>query len=347
MDSELEYFRAREHEYFQASATASQQAPWAPRSGSLGMPYHSGTGGNGKYQDFSGWPSPFGDGESTGPASDDFDGSCQIASSSSDEDTERKAGQSKSLQRSSCDNGAAKKPSAPMEFLPVEGLVDIDSGEGRRRGDELWALLMPQAHEEAPKAPAAAAPSSILSVNAPEFTPPNPASVPTPQLRQTRPPQQQATSNSQWAAVWEGCGTGGWSSNDPEPAPANVSRHAAEVQQSAKDAFGAMLKEVVVASDGYLILLHESLRQYEDVPVLAILSRALWPLLGKEVVGLEPSPAPAGQPRLALQVRGDGSEQDSECCWQFATTGECPRGSRCRWEHRHLGIYTTYIDVVY
>lgn len=300
-------------------------------------------------QDFMGWPPAFCDGDTTDPASDDLEGSCRIpsaCSSSSDEGSARR-GRFRP-QASSVNVKAAKQPVAEREFLPSEGLIDIDPDEGRQRGEEIMAMLMmPQdTTEEAPTTT-----FSTLSVNAPAFAPPMSAPGQQPQPRQLRQPQPQLQSQLQsqcWSSAWEGCGTAGWSSDasgTPSPTIDDSARQqAAAVQQAAQEAFGPLLKEVVVASDGYMVLLHQSFRQYEqEVSVLTILSRALWPLLGREVVSLEPSVAPRGQHRLALQV----SERDSESCWEFATTGSCPRGSRCRWEHRCMSTSTTYIDVVY
>merc|ERR1719408_629462 len=133
------------------------------------------------------------------------------------------------------------------------------------------AMLMAQEDTDTP------ATFSTLSVNAPAFTPPKP--VATEQPRQLPQPQSQAQC---WAAAWEGCGTAGWpseaSAQPAAPALTGSARHAAAIQQAAQEGFGAMLKEVVVANDGYMILLHASFRQYEEeVPALTILSRALWP----------------------------------------------------------------------
>lgn len=348
MDSEIDYFRAGAQTSQQASGNRTAFSKLFPNPDSSEMSYYR-DGSDDKYQDFSsawtspfmgdaedfmGWPSAFGDGETTDPASDDLDGSCQIASSSSDEDSE--------LQGSSLDHAASGQPSAPRQLLPEEGLIDIDPEEGRKRGDELFAMLMPQEAHENLSAATAQSTVSTLSAHAPAFTPPK--SVPSAQTShlpaQQRQPRQQAHSEC-WAAVWEGCGTAGWSSDG---SGSSLGVHAEAVQQAAEDVFGSFLKEVVVANDGFLILLYESFRQYEEVmPVTAMLSRTLWPLLGREVVALDPSVAPAGHQRLALRMY----EKDSQCCWEFASTGNCPRGSRCRWEHDINALSVTYIDVVY
>jgi hypothetical protein len=321
-------------------------------------------------EDFLGWPGAF-DGDTTEPASDDLDGSCQVASSSSDEDSERQApwalgntdhwktfehhGQRSSsqlqdrlsqahlpLQACSHEDGD-HHPSAPRRQLPEEGLIDVDPEEGRKQGGELLAMLF--APQEAPEATSNEASRWGLSADAPEFLPPKSTST------AMQPPQSRQQQTG-WAAEWGGCGAAGWSSENSgaqsqqtQQIMDSSSRQAAAVQQAAHEAFGSVLKEVVVANDGYCIFLHEGCINIKEVPVLSILSRALWPLLGREVVALEPSAAPAGQPRLALKTHGDGSDKDSQCCWEFITTGACPRGSRCRWEHECPATTTTYIDV--
>jgi hypothetical protein len=124
-------------------------------------------------------------------------------------------------------------------------------------------------------------------------------------------------------------------------------RHGAAIQQAAYDAFGSLLKEVTMDEHGvYFIMLHSGLRHYDEVPVLTVLSRALWPLLGREVSSLEPAVAIDRHPRLVMRIVGDGNE-DSQFCWEFATTGACPRGSRCRWEHTSGHISHAFIEVVF
>jgi len=336
-------------------------------------------GDNVDNKDFADWPGAFADGETTDPASDDLDGARASGSSSSDEDSERLAapwavgaeswktpavdvrgsGKLQSmlsrvpLPHQGLSEDAPRKglprekvfftaplpedPASRLE-LPTEGLIDVDPEEGRKRGDELMSMLfMPQEDF------ADTSPLPTLSADALPFSPPKPAAAAQPQPKK---PQSQES----WATEWAGSGTSGWSSYSSKPASATVSesaRHPSAVQQAAQDAFGPLLKEVVVANDGYLVLLHDSFKQYDDVPVLAILGRALWPLLGREVTALEPCLGPAGQHRLALKMQDDSSELESKLCWEFATTGACPRGSRCRWEHEAFPTRTTFIDVVY
>merc|ERR1719316_783337 len=182
-----------------------------------------------------GWAANFCDGDTTDPASDDMESGGRIpsaCSSSSDEDTERKAPwaaswkasaqQSVSTERhgeklqdvlsqvppprqaTSVTDATGDQLGGSRQPLPEDGLIDIDPEEGRRRGDELMAMLMTQEDTDAP------AIFSTLSVNAPAFPPPKPAAVEQQhQPRQLRQPQPQTQSQC-WAAAWEGCGTGGW-----------------------------------------------------------------------------------------------------------------------------------------
>jgi len=351
--------------YFNVNASTSQQAPGKIAFDNADTPWNGGGSGQ-KYQDvssiwaqrdldYTGWPSTLGDGDTTDPASDDASDTFAFTkdrdTSSSDEESERQRPQPpRNIPLPSFQSNAAKKQPARRE-LPEEGLIDIEPEEGIKRGGELMAMLTmfqdaaanPVLPVVRPADPLPAV--AILSKDAPEFRPPAAASSRQQPSRQHVPSRQQA--QQCWAATWEGPATanGGWGSERTTPEKVEPPRLATLVRQAAQDAFGTMLKEVVVANDGYMVLLHENMRQYEEVPVLQVLSRTLWPMLGWEVLSLEPSMAPAGHQRLNLEMKG----KESQGCWEFSQTGACPRGSRCRWEHesKKASNTTTYIDIVY
>mmetsp|Transcript_34001 Transcript_34001/g.54200 ORF Transcript_34001/g.54200 Transcript_34001/m.54200 type:complete len:378 (+) Transcript_34001:90-1223(+) len=325
-------------------------------------------------QDFLGWSM---DGETTTePASDDLDGGYQIGSSSSDEDSERQVPWVRSSQswktsthshslasREQPQNGTslrsllAKAPPPPRsevsdipasnavtrEELPEEGLVDIEPEEGKRRGGELLAMLMPceSAQEKSVLARSTETSLSDTSLAAPRFATRLSRSGASCQplrscLHQSKRPQWSAS----WEPGWEAMTCGGTHSSSMDS-----SRHAVAIQHAAQDAFGALLKEVTIGTNGvYIVSLHTGMRQYDEVPVLSILGRALWPLLGREVKALEPIVDLDGHQRLIMRMHGD---IDSQSCWEFATTGTCPRGSRCRWEHTPVAVHHAYIEVVY
>jgi hypothetical protein len=322
-------------------------------------------------QDFLGWSM---DGETTTePASDDLDGNYQLGSSSSDEDSERQvpwargslswkmsthvdsyADRRYSQKGESLHNILAKAQPAPRpevpetasrhcstrEELPEEGLVDIDPEEGKKRGGELMAMLMTSdAAQELPRksVPARSTEPSLSDASWP--APPRPSHSAS--ARRAYPHQ---ANRPQWAASWES----GWESMSTGAAFSSnleTSRHVVAIQHAAHEAFGALLKEVKMSASGvYTVSLHSGMRQYDEVPVLSILSRALWPLLGREVNTLEPIVDLDGQQRLIMRMHG---EIDGQSCWEFATTGTCPRGSRCRWEHAAVAVHHAYIEVVY
>lgn len=310
-------------------------------------------------QDFLGWSM---DGETTTDRASDDPNS---GPSSSDDDSERQApwvrrsqpwkktihadskasrGQSQHeespistppLRAEASDTTAAY--SSPREELPEEGLVDIDPEEGKRRGSELMAMLMTSEHSQE-------VPEKSESVPSAEPSPSVAAPRSLRELLSCRPCSQSA-STSQWAPSWES----GWESMTSGTYSSSVdsSRHLVAIQHAAQDAFGALLKDVEMDANGvYIVKLQSGMRQYDDVPMLSILSRSLWPLLGREVITLGTTMDADGKQRLAVRSR-DGEIDSESSCWEFATTGVCPRGSRCRWEHASLVVHHSYVEVVY
>jgi hypothetical protein len=377
MESEIDFFCSSTTPKERMGAS-SFQTTFQPPSSS-GTQFYDSEFLTSNCQDFLGWSM---DGETTTePASDDLDGCYQIGSSSSDEDSERQvpwalgslswkmtshadslANRGQPRNGKSLHNLVVQTPLPPCpqascapelksntrEQLPEEGLIDIDPEEGRRRGSELMAMLtFGDGAKDLPEKAASACstePSrSNSSLVAPRLAHQSPSSACQP-VRQY--PHQQKRPSPQWSTPWES----GWEVATPGPLSSSMesSRHMVAIQHAAHDAFGALLKEVKVDATGvYLVSLHPGMRQYDEVPVLSILSRSLWPLLGREVIALEPSVDLDGHQRLIMRMHDDETELDSKSCWEFATTGTCPRGSRCRWEHNTLTVRYSFIEVVY
>jgi len=120
--------------------------------------------------------------------------------------------------------------------------------------------------------------------------------------------------------------------------------HASAICEAARQAFGADSFEVTQGSDGgfSLRLRGAADSTYEDEPQMALelLNRALWPLLGREVLALErtyqQSDADSSKEsivRLTMRCLCENSIPES-ACWDYVKSrGGCPRGSNCRWPH--------------
>lgn len=237
-------------------------------------------------------------------------------------------------------NSSADLP-PPSLMLPqeLEGIVDIDPDEGRRRGAELMAMLMSEdpapTHDTAPKSEPCFVPSCpVRSMPMPEGRPPSHA-------RASEKPA--ATSLTSAAPLF----VPSWATERQQ----SFDLHSASIIKAARDAFGDDLSEVEGdAEDGFTIRLcsDRCSRRWEPNAALNRLHRCLWPLLDPDAIALVPTTIPK-RSWLSLHVMSPSEMQRMKtyCCWDFARSGMCRRGTTCRWPHTQPMLKTIDIEVAY
>lgn len=209
--------------------------------------------------------------------------------------------------------------------LPDE-LVDIDAGEGRRRGDLLFAMLCgPASPASEPLRPVPSFQCSASAAAAP---------VQHGHDRLQRPWMQPAAPVQSSSSVHVESGAS----------------RSASVHQAAHHTFGHSLAEISVnpASNsdttGYVIRLNKpAAAESCGLPraMLDNFTNSLRRSLGRDVVSFEQraSGAHSGSSssmRFTLRSNGENA------CWDFARRGVCPRGSSCTWVH---SAETLHIEV--
>mmetsp|Transcript_95740 Transcript_95740/g.309084 ORF Transcript_95740/g.309084 Transcript_95740/m.309084 type:complete len:386 (+) Transcript_95740:86-1243(+) len=298
------------------------------------------------------------DAETTSLASDML---AELSSGSDDE--------SRSSAKSPCDTAGALSPVATLACQPCtmsgeatfaeqeeQGLVDLDPEEGHRRGAELMQLLM-----QKPGAATDSGPRSVAGASAAGAQPglsPACLSEARGSAKLSQPPQA--------ALGLPGCH---WALPPAEPMSSAClsvcgeaqTAYAAAVSEAATRAFGSSAVDVASsASGGFVIWLRgwpAAELQNNERAVLAALNQALCPLLGPDVVGVEPRTATATGARLSgvasavagtrltiWHLRGE-AEYAQNYCWQYVRQGICPRGGYCRWLHAVPPSYPIDIEV--
>jgi len=268
----------------------------------------------------------------------------------------------------------------PDDVVPSEEtLVDLDPEEGRRRGDQLLSMLGIAPDRDADGRSRIGEPRAgdvdVARTNA--FL--AGLSTESPQGFQRLPPGYWAPPIVEDERSWQ-CGSGVvapmgrtmagvtlghnrervyqtevWqpqASVQPDSGVSCCARatHATAVHEAACRAFGARLRGVVDGTDGAFVV-----RVCVDLAAEAVgegalddLDRALWPLLGREVIGLDRSPSDGGRPpRLLMWCLCGSHLQAGEFCWDFARRSACTRGRRCRWPHVVPCSLLTEIEVCF
>jgi len=242
--------------------------------------------------------------------------------------------------------------SATAEEEDDDGLVDLDPEEGRRRGAILLALLNEK--------PSSAAAEEIPS-------PPPGAPRPSGSLKAAAQPVQIQLSG--WASTGGAAGASGSVASAPASCAGKAATHAAYasiVCEAACRAFGSGAVDVASsASGGFVVWLcgwaGAELQQSGHQAVLDMLSQALWPYLGQDIMGVEQrttasaagssgarlsgvASAVAGT-RLTLWCLAEEAQLEQSFCWQYVRSGVCPRGALCRWRHSMPPTYPIDIEV--
>lgn len=222
---------------------------------------------------------------------------------------------------------AASQPEATRVQLPEEGLVDLEEAEGRKRGSELL-MLLGTGPEKAPPPPSPVAPrpargsasgSLLSSANAVPFVPQQTATSPPPV--EGAPPPSDAAGRS----------------------PQSAQQSAAEALAASSYAYLSILREAAVQAfgedvacvegdlrSGFTVQLSDRSRHCAALERLEELATELWPLLPVDSVsGLQPG-AIGKRAWLTMHYVLPAPPNS---CWDYATTGSCPRGQLCRWLH--------------
>jgi len=196
-------------------------------------------------------------------------------------------------------------------------LVDLSAEEGRRRGQEILALL-----ECSPVAAVAPPPPAVplgasfgsrksqLSGAATAFVPKAAA----------RPDLAEEAECSMWTEA---------------------------VNAAALQAFGDQVQEVEGSiQDGFAVRLQTSGEGRDMEQELDLLGNALWLQLGKDVWRFQPTVIPK-RAWLTLDVYRMPERSRAEAlCWEFAEQGVCPRGSFCRWQHQRPTAYSVDVELL-
>eukprot|EP00408_Alexandrium_pacificum_P069124 CAMPEP_0171161832 /NCGR_PEP_ID=MMETSP0790-20130122/4276_1 /TAXON_ID=2925 /ORGANISM="Alexandrium catenella, Strain OF101" /LENGTH=378 /DNA_ID=CAMNT_0011626409 /DNA_START=100 /DNA_END=1236 /DNA_ORIENTATION=+ len=222
-----------------------------------------------------------------------------------------------------------------------DGLVDLDPEEGRRRGAVLLALIA-----EKPDCSSADEAAHQRSQNGHQLL----ASWP--------------QSHAKAGVLASFCGS---SSSSPTAACAGKAAthalYAGIVCEAACRAFGSGAVDVAnSASGGFVVWLcgwPAAELQRSHQAVLEMLSQALWPYLGQDIVGVEQRTAASAasgarlsgvasavaSTRLTLWCLAEEAKYEQSFCWQYVRSGVCPRGALCRWRHAMPPTYPIDIEV--
>lgn len=195
-------------------------------------------------------------------------------------------------------------------IVQEENLVDIDPLEGRRRGEQLMSMLNLKPSEVVESNQ-----RSRLTAAAAPFQP------------SACMPCQPTTEQS--SRVVSGFGGPG------------IPLYLPIISEAARRLFQGDLEGVEGdVRDGFVVRVGGEWGKKDVKAVLDSLSIALWPLLGGDVVGVEPHVIPR---RAWLTLHCMQAHDLQSICWDFYKTGQCRRAGQCRW--RHIMPETYAIDV--
>eukprot|EP00929_Paragymnodinium_shiwhaense_P066061 TRINITY_DN330_c1_g1_i1.p1 TRINITY_DN330_c1_g1~~TRINITY_DN330_c1_g1_i1.p1 ORF type:complete len:427 (+),score=95.61 TRINITY_DN330_c1_g1_i1:120-1283(+) len=254
-----------------------------------------------------------------------------------------------------------------------EDLVDIDPTEGRRRGTELMAMLLPPV-----QAGAQASSRTRLSRTAKPFqpgaaaaaakpAPSNDAGVLKARLSATTALFQsnKATAVAAAAAA-AAAGAAAAESRRGEAAAAERERSRLDLQrllleQESDQAWEAALRlastEVLrgdlvdvqgTTQDGFVLRIAPGADALTDRHAfLERLAAALWAQLGQEMVSYEAAVLLKRATLTLRRLHKADLENSCQRCWEFSQFGVCRRGDYCKWPHTVPRTSLVDIDIVY